>query len=112
MTTLHTPAPEVDINSLPATTFYDAKTHIAYFILLDNIFIQCILFCITHTSVLITIYLLYIFVTFVTYDSKNMTLKYYIGDLHSSCMLRGVRGRFSYSILEDGSDRLSQNVGN
>jgi hypothetical protein len=39
MTTLHAPAPAVDINSLPATTFYEAKTQIAYFILLNNIFI-------------------------------------------------------------------------
>jgi hypothetical protein len=63
--------------------------------------------------VLITFYLFHIFVTFVTSDSKNMTLKdCNIGDFRSSCMLRGVRGRFGYLILEDGTDRLSRNVGN
>jgi len=30
MTTLHAPAPDGDINSLPAINFYDPTTHIAY----------------------------------------------------------------------------------
>jgi len=39
MTTPYAPAPDGDINSLPATKFYDATTHVAYFILWNNIFI-------------------------------------------------------------------------
>jgi hypothetical protein len=49
----------VIINFLPATTFYDAKRHSAYFILLNNIFMQYFFilcspcFCVRYLSLIL-----------------------------------------------------------